>query len=123
MQKNAESQELSNRLEVIVEAIRSLKGHNITDINIAKLNSIVCKHYIICDAPSSVQVKAIADEVEDQLLDKLQEKPLHKEGVQNSIWILLDYADIMVHVFQKEAREFYRLEELWADGMLKKYDS
>ncbi|MEA1878000.1 MAG: ribosome silencing factor [Bacteroidota bacterium] len=123
MQKKAEKQDLNHRLEIIIEAIRNLKGHNITDIDIAKLNSTVCRHYIICDAPSGVQVKAISDEIEDQLFDKFQKKALHKEGVHNSIWILLDYADVIVHVFKTEAREFYKLEELWADGIVKKINS
>lgn len=123
MQKKAEKQDLNHSLDIIIEAILNLKGRNVTDIDIAKLNSTVCRHYIICDAPSGVQVKAIADEIEGQLFDKLQKKPLHKEGVHNSIWILLDYADIIIHVFKTEAREFYKLEELWADGIVKKFDS
>jgi len=123
MQKKVEEQDLDNSIEIIIEAIRNQKGNGIIDIDIAKLNTIVCRHYLICDAPSRVQVKAIANEIEDNLLEKLQKKPYHKEGVQNGIWILLDYADIIVHVFQTEAREFYKFEELWADGILKKYDS
>jgi len=123
MQKKPEQEDFDHSIEIIIEAIHNQKGHNVIDIDIAKLNSIVCKHYIICDAPSSVQVKAIADEIENKLINKLHKKPLHKEGVQNSIWILLDYADIIVHVFQTEARMFYKLEELWADGILKKYES
>ncbi len=123
MHKKTEEQDLSHRLEVIIEAIRKQKADKITDINITKISSLLCKHFLICDAPSTVQANAIANEVEELLFKEFHEKPLHKEGAQNGIWILLDYADIIVHVFQTEARKFYKLEELWADGIIKKYDS
>lgn len=123
MQKRQEEQAIEQRLELIIEAIRNQKGHGILDIDITKLNSSVCSHYLICDAPSHIQVKAIAEEIEDFLIDRNQEKPLHKEGIQNGYWVLLDYADIVVHIFKTEAREFYKLEELWADGILIKYES
>lgn len=123
MQKKTDEQELTQKIEIIVEAIRNQKGYGITDIDIAKINTTVCRHYVICEAPSHVQVKAIAKEVEDELLKRMNKKPYHKEGFQNGYWILLNYADVIVHVFQTVARDFYKLEELWADGIIKKYKS
>lgn len=121
MQKQSEDKEIKEAIETIVEAIRNKKGSGILDINISKISTTICRHFVICDAQSHIQVQAIADEIDRQMAQVLGRKNLHKEGYQNGIWILLDYIDIVVHVFQSEARQFYNLEELWGDGQLKKF--
>ena len=123
MQKSQVELELKGTVFSIVEAIRNKKGSKIVDIDIDKISQTVCRHYIICDAQSNNQVRAIAQEIEDQMSNTYSTKPYHKEGVQNGVWILLDFADIIVHIFESEARQFYNLEGLWGDGIVKNYDS
>lgn len=123
MQKKNEAKDLRDTISIIIEAIRTKKGNKIIDLNINKFSSTVCRHFVICDAQSHVQVKSIADEIEDQLLISMEKKAYHKEGYQNGYWVLLDFADVVVHVFQTEARQFYNLEGLWGDGIFKRYNS
>lgn len=121
MVKKDKKTNINQLIALIVESIRSRKGSKIVDIDITRLNSSVCSHFLVCEAQSSVQVKAIAEAIYDQVLDEKAKKPDHREGHQNGYWILLDYGEIIVHVFQEEARKFYNLEELWGDGVQKKY--
>ncbi|MBT3241505.1 MAG: ribosome silencing factor [Bacteroidetes bacterium] len=123
MQDSQNKKELQEILDIIIEAIRNTMGQDIMDINLTKLDTIIARHFVICHAESFKQVRSIAEEIEDQLVSQRKTKPYHKEGMQNSIWILLDYQDIIVHIFQHDYRSFYRLEELWADGVTTKYDS
>ena len=104
-------------LEVIVNAALDKKAENIISLDLLKLENYVCKYFIVCNANSDVQVKSIAYHIEDQVLKNLREKTWHKEGFENSQWVLLDYADVVVHIFQTPYREFYKLEELWADAV------
>ncbi len=123
MQKPKDEIELENILNTIIEAIRIKKGQDIIDLDLTQLNTSVTRHFIICHANSHIQAKSIAEGIEELMLNKLAIKPYHKEGLQNSFWILLDYQDVIVHVFQAEYRSFYKLEELWADGDLTSYES
>lgn len=109
----------SELLIIIVNAIQNKKGIDIVDLNLSKLEHSITDHYVICHGNSNTQVEAIADSVEDEVKNNLNLKALHKEGYKNAQWILLDYASIIVHIFQKEFRNFYNLEELWADGEAK----
>ncbi len=100
----------------IVEAIQNKKGQNITVIDMRKLDVKPCDWFVIAEGGSNVQVTAIADEVEDYVRKELKEKPLAYVGRDNAQWIAVDYGDVIVHIFQREAREFYDIESLWADG-------
>jgi ribosome-associated protein len=100
----------------IAEAIDDKKGENIVCLDLRKLDNAVCQYFIVCNANSTTQVGAIADGVHDKVYEKLDEKPIHSEGYDNCLWVLLDYGDVVVHVFQTEQRDFYKLEELWADA-------
>jgi len=82
----------------------------------------VCDFFIICDANSTTQVKAIAESIEERTNKELKEKPWHVEGIEHREWILMDYVDIVVHVFIKEVRNFYGLEELWSDGFIEEHN-
>ena len=82
----------------------------------------MCDFFIICDANSTTQVKAIAESIEERTSKELKEKPWHVEGIEHREWILLDYVDIVVHVFIKEVRNFYALEELWSDGFIEEHN-
>ena len=99
---------------LISEKIFSKKGYDVTLIDLKKVASFA-DYFIICSADSDVQVKAIADEVEKSLKDE-GIKCWHKEGYTALKWVLLDYVDVVVHVFQRESRLFYNLEKLWGDA-------
>lgn len=116
MKKKLEDAGYTELIEIIVEAIRSKKGEAITFLDLTHLNTTISRSFLIAHAGSTVQVKSVAEGIEDQVRDKARRKPYHREGFDNSQWILLDYGDIIVHIFQKPFRDFYNLEELWADG-------
>ena len=101
-------------LEIAVKALDSRKAKNITALKVEDL-TILANYFIIASATSTTQVKALADEVEYQL-GETGVKPKSIEGYQSQTWIVLDYYDIIVHVFLEETRDFYQLERLWADG-------
>lgn len=101
-------------LEIAVKALDSKKAMKITALKVEDL-TILANYFVIASASSTTQVKALADEVEYQLGEK-GVKPKSIEGYQSQTWIILDYYDVMVHVFLEETRDFYQLERLWADG-------
>lgn len=103
-------------LDAIVQGMQDKKGKNITVINLGGLEHRVADYFVICDADSGTHVSAIADSLEESAMKKTGEKPYHSEGYQNSEWILVDYVNIVAHVFLRETREFYNIEALWADG-------
>lgn len=116
MNKSIKETETEHLINAIVEGIQRKKGLELIKIDLTKINNTECKYFIICHGNSNTQVDAIAHSVEDTVEELINEKVWHTDGYRNSLWILLDYADIMVHVFQKEARKFYDLENLWADA-------
>ena len=109
-------------IETIVTAIQDKKGKDIVSLNLEGFDGAICSHFVVCNADSTAQVAAIADGIEQEVLEKLGEKVWRIEGQQNAFWIAMDYLDVVVHIFQTELREFYRLEELWADAPMKKYE-
>ncbi|MBW8326416.1 MAG: ribosome silencing factor [Prolixibacteraceae bacterium] len=116
MNKSVKETETEQLIDAIVEGIQRKKGIDIVKIDLTKINHTECKYFIICHGNSNTQVDAISHSVEDTVIELLNEKAWHTDGYQNSIWVLLDYADIMVHIFQRDARQFYDLENLWADA-------
>jgi ribosome-associated protein len=105
------STELANK---IAEIIFTKKGFDVIVIDLKKLVTFT-DYFVVCSADSDVQVKAIADEV-DKVLSEQGIKCWHREGLKALTWVLLDYVDVVVHIFKKEAREFYNLEKLWGDA-------
>jgi ribosome-associated protein len=116
-----ERKETLGLLDVIVEAMLEKKAQNVISLNLSLLDNSVCKYFVICNADSTTQVSAIAENIEDSAREQLNERVWRKDGLDNSLWVVLDYGDIAVHVFQTECRNFYRLEDLWADAELKAY--
>ncbi|UCG28018.1 MAG: ribosome silencing factor [Bacteroidales bacterium] len=100
----------------IVQGIQKKNGNEIVKVDLAELENSFCRLFIICHGNSSTQVSSIAESVEETVKNELEEKVWHREGLENAQWVLLDYGDIVVHIFQKEYRDFYNLEELWADA-------
>ncbi len=103
----------------IAEMIFNKKGHDVVLINLKDIASFA-DFFIICSADSDVQVKAIADEIDKSLRDE-GIKCWHREGYSALSWVLLDYVDVVVHVFKNDAREFYSLEKLWGDAPQEKF--
>jgi len=102
----------------VVKGLFEKKGEKVALIDLRKIESRVCDYFIISHATSSKQVDSLAWSVEDIVRRETGRKPYHIEGRENCIWVLLDYGDILVHIFQQPYREFYNLESLWADGTL-----
>lgn len=106
-------------LETIIEGIREVKGIDTSILDLKKIETAVCKYFVICSGTSNTHVSSIADSVKKNVSKEIQEKPWHIEGLNTSEWVLLDYSDIVVHVFQEQTREFYRLEDLWGDAEIR----
>lgn len=102
--------------DLIISGMQESKAKSIVSMDLSAIKNSVCKYFIICHGNSRIQVEAIADTIEDTVRKKLKEKPWHREGVENAEWILLDYVDVVVHIFQPQTRSFYQLEKLWADA-------
>lgn len=103
-------------VDAVVEGIQEKKGKNITVLDMTGIENTITSYFVICDGDSNVHVDTIADSVEDYVRNKLDDKPLHIEGKSNAEWVLVDYMDVVVHVFQRPVRAFYNLEGLWADA-------
>jgi ribosome-associated protein len=103
-------------LDSIIDGLEERKAKNITILDLSNIKNRSFDFFVIADAESSTHVDSIASSVEETVKKQLNERPFHTEGWENAEWILLDYVDIMVHVFQQQTRDFYRLEDLWADA-------
>lgn len=103
-------------MSTIVDAMESLKGKEIVTLDLRETGTSVTDYFVICHANSKTQVDAIADKIIDEVRDQQKVKPYHVEGRDNTEWILIDFVDVVVHVFLQSARKFYQLEELWADA-------
>jgi ribosome-associated protein len=108
--------------KLIIKAIQEKKGENVVSLDLRKIPEAVSDFFIICEATSTTQVKAIADFVEETLKKNLGEIPYRHEGYSALQWILIDYVNIVVHVMLPETRKFYKLEEMWSDAILQEYE-
>jgi ribosome-associated protein len=100
----------------IVKGIQEKKGTDITILNLEKTENAIANYFVICTGGSDAQVDAITESIEREVYLATKEEPWHKEGMKNKEWILLDFVDVVVHIFRKDSREFYSLEELWGDA-------
>ncbi len=107
----------------IIKCIENIKGEEILLLNLKKIENSPCDYFIICNGSSNTQVNAIVNKIKKNVSKSLLKKPLHIEGLENAKWVLIDYINIVVHVFQREIREFYNIEELWGDAKLTKITS
>ena len=120
--KDAVKEAIPTDMEVITEAILDKKGQNVISLDLRKVGSGICDFFVICNADSTTNVSAIADNVEDKMIERLGKKVLRSQGNENRFWIIQDFGDIVVHIFQTEYRNFYRLEDLWSDCEKKTYE-
>lgn len=103
-------------VHAVVGGIQEQKGTNIAILDMRKIDGSICDYFIICDGGSNIQVDAISNSVDVYVDKKLDEKPYHIEGRENAEWVLVDYVDVVVHIFQRPIRAYYDLEGLWADA-------
>ena len=111
-----QSDNIESLVATIVSAMDSVKGKEIVTLDLRETGTSVTDYFVICHANSKTQVDAIADKVIDMAWEKEHVKPYHLEGRDNTEWILIDFVDVVVHIFLQSARSFYQLEELWADA-------
>ena len=105
-------------IDNIVKGIQAKKGHRITTVDLTQIESASAQYFVICEGNSTMQVAAVADSIREYVQENTGVKPFGYDGYQNAQWIVIDYGNIIVHVFLREAREFYRLEQLWNDAKL-----
>ncbi len=108
--------------KTIITAIQNKKGENIISLDLRKIPEAVADFFIICQATSTTQLKAIADAVEADMKEKCDEMPYKHEGKQAAQWILIDYVNVVVHLMLPEPRKFYQLEEMWSDASVLEHD-
>lgn len=108
--------------DAIVKGIEELKGEGITVLDLREIPSAVCDFFVICHANSDTQIKSIANSVVKETRNNISERPWHTEGLDNCEWVLLDYSNVVVHIFIKDKREFYSLEDLWGDAKITKIE-
>ena len=113
-------EELNN---LIIDSIQDIKGKNIIKLDLRHLEDAPTEFFIICEGESNVQVKAISDNIYKRLKQEANTLPSHIEGQQNATWVLVDYFNTVVHIFHKEARQFYELEDLWGDALFTEYEN
>lgn len=105
-------------LKSVIKGIYNKQGKDVLRIDLRKLENRIADFFVICHGTSVTQVDSICDSVEDIVLAEAGEKPLHVEGLENCFWVLLDYGDVIVHIFLENYRNFYSLESLWADALI-----
>ncbi|NLX40469.1 MAG: ribosome silencing factor [Bacteroidales bacterium] len=109
-------------INIIADAMMEKKGKDVIALDLRRINTAFTDHFVICNADSPTQVVAISDYVEEMLEKKAERPAVREQGRENGFWVILDYTDIVVHIFKTEQRLFYRLEDLWADAVKTVYE-
>ena len=109
--------------QLVVHGMQEKKGNEIVRLDLRNINSSVSDYFVICHAESSTQMRALADSVEAEVYKGSQQHPWRVEGYSNGEWILLDYIDVVVHIFKTDKREYYGIEDLWGDAKFENYKS
>lgn len=112
----------SKILKTIIKAIQDKKGENIVSLDLRKIPEAVADFFIICEATSQPQVRAIADQVEEEVKNQCGEYPYHHEGKDKLQWVLIDFVNVVVHVMLPDSRKFYKLEDMWSDAALEEHN-
>ncbi|WP_036156009.1 MULTISPECIES: ribosome silencing factor [Maribacter] len=103
-------------IALIIQGIDEVKGHNINLLDLREIENTVCDYFIVCNGTSNTHVNAIVGSIQKTVSKAIQDKPWHVEGEDNAEWVLMDYVNVVVHIFQKQVREFYDIEGLWGDA-------
>ena len=107
---------VSHLIDEIILGIENVKGEDIHQLDLREIDNTPCDFFIVCSGNSNTQVTAIVNSIQKTVSKKLSEKPFHTEGLDNAEWVLIDYVNVVVHVFQNSIREYYNIEELWGDA-------
>lgn len=113
--------EIKELLDNIKNGIFEKKGERVVELDFRAIENRVCDYFIICHGNSFTHVDSIAEAVELKVKKNTGEYPHHREGLENCLWVLIDYGNVVVHIFQEEYREFYNLESLWADAVIREF--
>ncbi|MCL7754679.1 ribosome silencing factor [Polaribacter sp. Z022] len=105
-------------IAVIIKGIDEVKGEDIQLLDLREIENTVCDYFIICSGNSNTQVNAISGSIQKMVSKEIKDKPWHIEGQNNSEWVLMDYVNVVVHIFQKQVRDFYDIESLWGDAKI-----
>ncbi|MCL2649946.1 MAG: ribosome silencing factor [Candidatus Azobacteroides sp.] len=105
----------------IVEALQDKKGRDIITMNLTEIPGSICQYFVICEGGSPTQVSALSDSVWDKVFENLRERPLGAVGMQEAQWVAMDYGTVIVHIFLPELRQYYNLENLWADAQIEEF--
>lgn len=119
---NNKQEKRLNLSDVIINGMKEKKAADITIINLKSIKNAVADYFILCTGNSDTQVDAISDAIEEEVYKSMEQNPWHKEGHQNKEWILIDYIDVVAHVFKKDKRGHFALEELWGDAKITNVD-
>ena len=112
-----------NLIGLIIQGMEDIKGEDISILDLRNIENTVCDYFIICDGSSNIQVNSIISSINKVVRKGIKEKPYQIEGIENSEWVLMDYVDVVVHVFKKDKRNFYDIESLWGDAIITKIKS
>ena len=105
-------------VEQIIETLNKNKGVNIVKIDLRRIENCFCSFFVICHGTSGTHIAGLTDAVEEKVREDLDERPFHIEGLIAAQWVVVDYGDIVVHIFEKELRDYYQLEDFWADAQI-----
>ena len=103
-------------IALIIQGVDEVKGQNVNLLDLREIENTVCDYFIVCNGTSNTHVNAIVGSIQKTVSKAIQDKPWHVEGEDNAEWVLMDYVNVVVHVFQKQVREFYDIEGLWGDA-------
>jgi len=109
-------------LDAVIEGIEEKKGEGIVVVDLSNIEGAICRNFIICQGNSPTQVEAIAESVGETVRKKLGEKPAGVAGLEQALWVAIDFTDVMVHIFVPELRQFYDLEHLWEDAEVERLE-
>ncbi|MCK0158437.1 ribosome silencing factor [Cellulophaga sp. F20128] len=118
--KKASADEL---IALILQGVEDVKGHDINLLDLRDIENTVCDYFIVCNGTSNTHVNAIVNSIQKTVSKAIHDKPWHIEGSENAEWVLLDYINVVVHVFQKQIRDFYDIEGLWGDAKITAIES
>lgn len=108
--------------QIVVKGMQEKKAEDIVVLDLRDVNNAVSDFFVICSGNSDTQIDAITESIEEEVQKVEKENPWHKEGLNNKSWVLIDYVDVVAHVFNKDEREFYNLESLWGDAKIKEIE-
>lgn len=119
IKKNKSNDALIDMITCIIDAIDDIKGENIIMIDVRQLKDCITDYFVIAQAETNVQVKAISEHIMRRVRNELAQRPISKEGLELGEWVCMDYVNIVIHIMRRDRREYYRIEDLWSDGIIK----